>query len=313
MAFSFEQTVSIGDILPNNKYSLYFPTLPNGVEGKTLTLRNAGVSLPTAEVGQIVVKTFGWGIAFAGRRSPVNTFSATFVETLNSPTMHSLYGWQDMCSGFKSSLGSKKSEYAVNVKLVVKDNTGKYALECKLHNVWPKSITLDALAEDSSALEVSVDFSLDAVDLIDLDVADAKMSDLQTGFAPIKDTTYSGASFSATPNGMSSRAQNPLTALNVGGLLAGSFGGFNISTQFIDKVMSGVGGFVPAATSRQVAEVLQQAKTGLSTMSNAADGLTTILPQQFQNAVGLGNINTTLDGATTALSNVTSVFKTFFG
>lgn len=165
MPFTFYQVAAAGDAFPQDRHILYFPTLPSGAGGNTLTLRHTTVNMPPWEVGQIIVKTMGWSLAFAGRRNNPNAFQCSFLETTDAPVIKTLYAWQAIAAGTQQAGGQLKAQYAVNCKLVAADTTGKYGLTCKMYNVWPQNITPGGFDESSGAWHHEVTFSVDAVDI----------------------------------------------------------------------------------------------------------------------------------------------------
>ena len=165
MALDFNVIAGLDDVLTTDRHLLYFPSLPTGVDGKDLTLRHAEVSIPPFKTAKIPVNVFGWPVAFAGRREFETTFSVSFHETVNSPVIRSLYGWQNICSGFKTAAGQPKDEYAVDCKFKIKDTTGKSAIVLKLHNVWPETINFPEFGEETTAWHSDVEFSCDGIDL----------------------------------------------------------------------------------------------------------------------------------------------------
>jgi len=181
MAFTFNQVAAAGDVLPHNRHSLIFPNLPNGGNGYDLSIRNTTVSFTPWEVGQIIVKMYGWSVAFAGRRNNPNTFSCAFLETTDAPVIKTLLGWQSACSGFKKPNGLLKSKYAVKAKLYVYDTAGNKAFTVILYNVWPQSITFSDIQEDSGAAEVTVNFSIDAMDIESLNFSEQGIAGSSTG------------------------------------------------------------------------------------------------------------------------------------
>ncbi|QIG74765.1 putative tail tube protein [Rhizobium phage RHph_I42] len=169
MPISFTEVAAAGDVLPNNRHTLYFPAIPDVMDGHELTVRHSNVSLPPLGVGQIIVKMLGWSVGFAGIRTQINTFTVEFVETVDAPVVKGLAQWQDICAGFKSHLAKMKKDYAVNPRCVAADTTGKLALTVDLMNVWPVNITYGQFTEDSGAAMVTAEFSVDAIDIVGLD------------------------------------------------------------------------------------------------------------------------------------------------
>ena len=202
---TFSQVASIGDVMSSDRHTLYFPQLPSGGDSNTLTLRHTTVTLPPWEVGQIIVKMYGWSIAFPGRRNNPNTFNVNFVETTDAPVIKALLSWQAMASGINEPTGSMKSQVAVQAKLVAADTTGKYALTCKLFNVWPQSIQVGGFEESSNAWTHDVTFSIDAVDIDGLtthEEAIGSLSNMNNRIAPNKSSAV------AAQMGMSSGLYN---------------------------------------------------------------------------------------------------------
>lgn len=176
MPFTFNEVASVGDVLPNNRHTVWFPALPNGVSGKTLTLRHGTLSLPPWEVGQIIVNLYGWSVAFAGRRQQQNTFTLDFVETTGGVSLKTLLGWQSFAAGFKQPLGYPSATYAVTAAFKAADTTGAYALVGKMYGVWPMTIQTGDFEENTDALHISTTFSVNAIDIDDLVTAEQARS-----------------------------------------------------------------------------------------------------------------------------------------
>lgn len=165
MPISFDEIASIGDQLSSDRFTLYL----SGVEGdRILTLQQATVSIPAHEVSQILVKIFGWPVAFAGRRVQENSFNVNFYENVFAQTSTALLNWQKLAAEFEKAGGAPRNEYAKKAKLEVYDTTGKSALTFNLNNCWPMRITHPEGSEDTAAYQVSVDFSVDSVDFVGL-------------------------------------------------------------------------------------------------------------------------------------------------
>lgn len=168
MPISFTEVAGAGDVLPNNRHLLSFPTLPGGSDGRILELRHTEVTLPQFQVGQVQARIFGHPVAFAGLRLLTNTFSAGFVDTTGSPLVKALVKWQNQCAGMLTHRAKLKAQYSVNAKCVAHDTTGTKSLHVNLLNVWPINITFGNFSEDSSPQHIEVEFSVDAMDIDDL-------------------------------------------------------------------------------------------------------------------------------------------------
>lgn len=212
MPFKFTDVVAAGDVLPNNRHTLYFPVLPNGINGKELTLRHGTVSLPPWEVGQIIVKMYGWSLAFAGRRNNTNTFTADFVETTDAPVVKALLGWQGMCAGFKQPIGSPKAKYAVNCKFTAADTTGKSAIIGTMYNVWPVTVQISDFEENTDALHINATFSVDCVDIEDVTSNETALS-LGT-LTSVSHYAASAASMSSVVN-LGNTVSTAVTGVNI--------------------------------------------------------------------------------------------------
>jgi hypothetical protein len=172
MPFTYTEIAATGDVLANNRHTLYLPSLPDVIEGKELTLRHTSVTMPTLNIGHIIVKQLGWSLAFAGIRTQENTFNVEFVETQGAPVIKALTKWQDICAGFKTHLSRRKSDYAVNCECKAYDTVGETALIVKMYNVWPVTVTYGQYSEESGPSMVQVVFSVDAIDITDVVYAD---------------------------------------------------------------------------------------------------------------------------------------------
>ena len=181
MPFTFEKVSSIGDILDTVRHTTYFPALPSGISGDTLTLRHGEVTLPEFRVAQVKAHPFGWPIAFAGRREMENTFTMGMVDTTNAPATHALASWQDMCSGFHHGGGQPKSVYAINAKTAIYDTTGEEALIVKLYNVWPMGFSIPPLGEESAHYHYEIQWSIDAMDIVDIVPTEPSYTSLSVG------------------------------------------------------------------------------------------------------------------------------------
>lgn len=194
MPFTFTQIAATGDPLPANRHILQFPSLPGSLDGQALTLRHTTVTLPPLQIGQILLKLAGWPISFAGIRVMQNTFSAEFIETKGSPVVKTLVAWSDKCAGFRTHRSLSKKQYAVNSQCIACDTAGKKALIVDLLSVWPMSVTFGNYVEESSPVHVSVEFSLDAMDIKEVEYNE---QDFTSGSLSAANTSYSGNSLSA--------------------------------------------------------------------------------------------------------------------
>jgi len=221
MPLTFSQAVSVGDVMPNDRHTLYFPMLPHGVDGEVLTLRHGQVTLPVWEVPQIIVKQFGWSIAYAGRRNNPNTFTVSFVETTDAPALKNLVQWQAMANGLKSGTGKLKSQYAVKCKIVAADTTGKYGMVGYMYNVWPTSIQPGSFEEETGAWHHEVTFSVDAVDIEGITTYETALNTLPNmSYYPTPDET----SYALTTLGYGSIAYPyPVAGVGFSASLAGSY------------------------------------------------------------------------------------------
>lgn len=172
MPISFAEALSIGDVLDISRHTMHFPNTPVGGEGKALTLRHGAITLPGYQVTKVERRPFGWPVSYAGRRTTENTLAAEFLETTGAPAIRSLVEWQDLCHGIKTNNHAPKSAYAVNCKITLYDTTGKYALVLKAYNVWPTTVALPDLPEESTAAHIHVEFSVDALDIEGIKTAD---------------------------------------------------------------------------------------------------------------------------------------------
>jgi hypothetical protein len=167
MPINFDEISSI-EVLDSSRHTLTFPKLPNQTDGKILTLHHGAITLPTFSVGHIQEKVLGWPVAFSGRRSFDNILSVDFVESVGGPITKSFVSWNDLCTGHKSSYGELKAKYSVRAKLELFDTTGKSSLTFNLINLWPKTINVPELAEESAPAHVRVEFSIDDLELTGL-------------------------------------------------------------------------------------------------------------------------------------------------
>lgn len=167
MPISFSEVNSMPDILSNGRFTVFFPSLPNGGgDGKPLSLSNTEITLPAYETAQIIVKIMGWSIAFAGRRIQNNTLSMSFLETVEGNVHPALVNWQIAAAGTLNAGGMRKNDYSIEAMISVYDTTGRVSLNFIANNVWPMRVTPTTLSDDGSQpARVEVDFSVDSVDL----------------------------------------------------------------------------------------------------------------------------------------------------
>lgn len=231
MPITYTQVESAGDPLPNNRAVLYFPQIPDVLNGNDLTLRHTTVSMPPIQIGQVIVKQLGYSIAFAGIRTQQNTFNVEFVETTGAPVTKTLLRWSDIAAGFKSQLGKLKADYAVNCQCIAYDSTGATALVTTLYNVWPINVTYGQYTEDSGPSMVSVDFSVDCIDVTDVifNAQDIEFGTQSAGTPALWYTSTNSAN-SNRQGGLNAGAFNVsanvaqqlgLTSSNVGTILGG--------------------------------------------------------------------------------------------
>lgn len=233
MPISFTQVTSAGDPLPNNRAVLYFPSIPEVLDGSDLMLRHTVVSMPPMQIGHIIIKQLGWSLAFAGLRTQQNNFNVEFVETIDAPVVKTLTRWQDICAGFQTHVAKLKSDYAVNCQCVAYDSTGTSALVTTLYNVWPMTVNYGQYSEDTGPSMVNVDFSVDCIDIEDVifNERDFEFATQTAGTPPLwyssnnlgnsnRQAGINMGSFNVSQNVVS---QLGLTSLNVGTILGGYF------------------------------------------------------------------------------------------
>lgn len=176
MPISFTEIAGAGDPLPANRHMLLFPSLPGGMNGRELTLRHTTVTLPEPQIGQILVRPFGFPIAFPGTAMITNQFSAEFVETVNSPVVKTIAQWMDKTAGNRSHRGLRKREAAVTCHCIAHDTTGMKSLTSILYNVWPMRMTYGNYVEESTPCHINIEFSVDAVDFAEITYNDEAFS-----------------------------------------------------------------------------------------------------------------------------------------
>jgi len=185
---SFSQTTSIPDLLASDRFVVYLPVV-SGSNSELMSILNAEVTLPPYEVGQVLVKMFGWSRAFAGRRVQQNSLSMAFYEVAGGRAHISLCNWQEQAAGMLQAGGAPQTQYAQEIKVVVYDTTGKSALTFTCNNCWPMRITPPAMAHDSSTpARIECDFSVDSVDLTGVSVGNVNYGsayDLPISQSPI--------------------------------------------------------------------------------------------------------------------------------
>jgi hypothetical protein len=202
MPITFNEVSSIGDPLSVHSFQMDFPILPSGIDGKSLTYRNASVSLPELSVGQVISKPFGWTVTWAGRRSFTPSVTMDFIDTTDSPVYKTLASWQTYAAGMRQAGAKLKSSYAVNAECTMFDTVGEKALVNRLINIWPMRFKVWDTAEEAGAAHVSCEFSIDALDIINPDQYAVTEDELTSDATYTYDNTFpastSGISFSAS-------------------------------------------------------------------------------------------------------------------
>lgn len=160
---TFTQIDSVPDILPANRHKLIFPSMGGNASG--LTLRYVSVQLPTEGIAQITIPYLGHPISFRGGTTSEHTVTVEFNEDSAGTTLNTLYAWMGLVRSHKQGQGGYKKEYAKDGELHVFDTTGVPTHKFTLLNMWPFNITLPQNGQDSAAYQVSVQFSVDGVDL----------------------------------------------------------------------------------------------------------------------------------------------------
>lgn len=161
---TFTEIDSTPDIISTNRHKLVFPDI-DGVDGYTLALHSVGINIPAYALSQISVKYLGNTTIFAGGSASEHVLSVDMLENSDGVVLQSLRKWMSIIRSNKDGSGGYKQEYAKDALLFVFDSTGNVTHSFTLINVWPFSIGHPQLGQDSAPFQLSVQFSVDAVDL----------------------------------------------------------------------------------------------------------------------------------------------------
>lgn len=167
MPVIFSQVNSIPDFIASNRHQLSFPSV-RGIDGNALMLRHSEITLPNVNVAHIRVRLFRSPVGFRGGTSFSNVLTVSFFEDSKGTSFNNLNQWMTLVRNPKTGTGGLKSEYASDANLRVFDTMGKVVYNFQLLNIFPLDITMFELGEDSSAAKISVQFNVDAVDVLNV-------------------------------------------------------------------------------------------------------------------------------------------------
>lgn len=164
MPISFSTLNNLPDVLGEFRHLWVFADVP-GVATHLLQCYNSRVAFPDFAVGHIQVKVLGHSVGFAGGLQFENIISATFYENVQGAMVQSLLRWQARCRDPETGLSLPKRDYARNGTLALYDTAGKSVLEFATLNVFPVTIQVPEVSEQSGPAEVQVQFNVDALRL----------------------------------------------------------------------------------------------------------------------------------------------------
>ena len=160
----FTEVDSLPDILPANRHKLMFPNIA-GVDGNKLMLHGVSITIPTRGIAQIPVKYLGHGVSFRGGSTSEHVITVEFYEDSAGFVLKALSNWMNIISDKTTGGGGYKNEYAKDGTLYVFDTTGNATHSFLFKNMWPFNIAFPQLGQDSAPFQVTVQFSVDVVDL----------------------------------------------------------------------------------------------------------------------------------------------------
>ena len=165
MPITFSQINALPDALATDRHELVFPSIQD-VDGYELTLRHTTVTLPAIGIAQIRVKYLGYPIAFRGGDTFDNVLNVSFQETVDGAVAKALLAWSQVARNRNTGEGGLKSEYSANGQFTIYDTTGSPSLKFVAYNMWPFMVTYPNWSEESGTAHIDVQFSVDAVDLV---------------------------------------------------------------------------------------------------------------------------------------------------
>ena len=165
MPVTFSQINALPDVLSTDRHELVFPTITD-IDGYELTLRHTTVTLPATQIGQVRFKYLGFPIARRGGDAFDNILNVSFNETVDGVVTRCLTAWQQVARNRETGAGGLVSEYAANGQFTIYDTVGEPVLKFVAYNMWPMIITHPNWSEESGAAHIDVQFSVDALDLV---------------------------------------------------------------------------------------------------------------------------------------------------
>ncbi len=164
MPITFEENDSLPDVLDASRFEIRFGAIPGGADGYQLGLRHGTGTFPAAAVAQVPVKFPGGHTRrFRGGSTTDGTWTLIFFD--DSFVSKAFAKWAQFVRNSKTSKSKLKSEYAIDVEAVWSDTKGEDALVYTIKNIFPISVEKPNTSENSAAVQFTVTFSLDSMDL----------------------------------------------------------------------------------------------------------------------------------------------------
>ena len=194
--------------LDASRFKVNFPTI-QGIDGKTLMLHHAEVSLPNRGIAQVSVKYLGNTANFRGSSQNDNILSVSFIENADGDVTKAIFDWMKLCRNSSDGTSRRKAEYAQPAQVFLFNSKGEAAVTFDVYNMWPMQVTMPQLSDASGPVKYEVQFSIDAL-------------------SPANSEPLTNANPEFTPSSLSDMGSNLRAGIgsSIGGI--GGGGGFNI-------------------------------------------------------------------------------------
>jgi hypothetical protein len=162
---SMADVLSLPDSAQSWNWDLFIPTIPgSSIDPKLLTFKCKSTEIPGFAIEPVDISLHGVKKQEAGRATYTNTWSSTFIETIDYSTYLAFRGWRKYMRDWKNNTGTNSSAYKKNLELDLFDNAGNIGQTSILCGAWPQEIQAVQLdGSQSAVVEMSVTWSFDYV------------------------------------------------------------------------------------------------------------------------------------------------------
>lgn len=134
------QVMSMPDVLLVDMFDMTIPAVPGGGDSEALMIRNQTAVLPGRRNDPIPVELHRYKVNFAGKMQFTNTFTSTYVDSIDLKVTNALRNWQNLITNPDTGIPYMKSEYATTGIISIYGGNNKVVEQRTFFGLWVANI-----------------------------------------------------------------------------------------------------------------------------------------------------------------------------